>query len=84
MVKIWAKEQEYDTHGVNYFRLPDGDMTVNLPGKKIVIPAPDVLGETTLNGERVGMQQASQIIQRTTHESGGKKKCEEALNLKIR
>lgn len=140
-VKLWAKEQAYDTHGVNYFRMPDGDMVVNLPGKKIVITAPDVLGETSLNGEKMKMQkafdkvfvylrdlhpdskyiwdvksmrkwgckqaseaqkrlierrlpefnaenltkqQASQIIQRITHTSGGKKECEEALSLKIR
>jgi len=58
-VNLWAKEQEYDTHNVNYFKMPNGDMVVTLPNKQsVVIPAPDELGNTVFRGERMRMQRA--------------------------
>lgn len=61
-VNLWAKEQEYDTHDVNYFKMPNGDMVVTIPKKRIVIPAQDELGETTIKGQKMKMQEALDIV----------------------
>lgn len=58
IVNLWAKEQEYNTHGVNYFKMPNGDMVVSIPKKKIRIPAQDELGKTTIGGQKMSMQRA--------------------------
>lgn len=58
IVDLWAKEQEYNTHGVNYFKMPNGDMVVSIPKKKIRIPAQDELGKTILGGKKISMQKA--------------------------
>ena len=58
IVDLWAKEQEYNTHGVNYFKMPNGDMVVTIPKRKIRIPAQDELGKTTLGGKKMSMQKA--------------------------
>lgn len=58
IVNLWAKEQEYNTHGVNYFKMPNGDMVVSIPKKRIRIPAQDELGKTTIGGQKVNMQRA--------------------------
>lgn len=55
VVDLWAKEQSYQLHDVNWFRMPDGSMVVSLLNReKIVIPCPDALGR--VNG--VPMQEA--------------------------
>ena len=38
--------------------MPNGNMVVSIPKKKIVIPAQDELGKTTWNGKKVSMQKA--------------------------
>lgn len=58
IVNLWAKEQEYNTHGVNYFKMPNGDMVVTIPKRKIRIPAQDELGKTTLGDKKMSMQKA--------------------------
>ena len=59
IVDLWAKEQKYRTHDVNWFKLPDGRMVCSLPeGRRIAIPCPDALGMVDLNGTRVPMQEA--------------------------
>ena len=58
IVNLWAKEQSYNTHGVNYFKMPNGNMVVSLPRRKIVIPAQDELGKTTIGGKKMSMQKA--------------------------
>lgn len=58
IVNLWAREQEYNTHGVNYFKMPNGDMVVSIPKKRIRIPAQDELGKTTFAGKKVSMQKA--------------------------
>lgn len=58
IVNLWAKEQQYKTHGVNYFKMPNGDMVVTIPKRKIKIPAQDELGKTTFGGEKMSMQKA--------------------------
>lgn len=59
IVDLWAKEQQYQTHGVNWFKQPDGSLTVSLKDRRrLVIPCPDALGRVNLGGERVEMQAA--------------------------
>jgi superfamily II DNA or RNA helicase len=58
IVDLWAKEQSYNTHGVNYFKMPNGNMVVSIPKRRIVIPAQDELGKTIWNGKKVTMQRA--------------------------
>ena len=60
IVDLWAKEQRYETHDVNWFKLPDGTLVCSLPErKKIKIPCPDALGMVTLkDGSTVPMQEA--------------------------
>lgn len=59
IVDLWAKEQKYQTHDVNWFKLPDGSMVCSLPERRrIKIPCPDALGMVELNGQRVPMQEA--------------------------
>lgn len=58
-VNLWANENNYDTHGINLFRMPDGSMRCSLPGKvQYTIPCPDELGYVTLNGQEWEMQKA--------------------------
>lgn len=61
IVDLWAQEQSYNTHDVNFFRMPDGSLVVSL-GKgsgPLVIPCPDALGMVNLpDGRRMGMQEA--------------------------
>lgn len=59
IVDIWAKEQKYQTHDMNLFKMPNGDFICQLPDKiRFRIPAQDELGYTTLGREKIPMQQA--------------------------
>lgn len=58
IVNLWAKEQDYNTHGVNYFKMPNGNMVCLIKGARIVIPAQDELGKTVWNGKKLSMQKA--------------------------
>lgn len=59
IVDLWAREQKYQTHNVNWFRLPTGELKCSLKqGKSLRIPAPDELGCVEYGGRRVPMQQA--------------------------
>ena len=49
IVDLWAKEQQYNLHNVNWFKMPNGDFILNLKNKKIRIPAQNELGETILD-----------------------------------
>lgn len=74
IVDLWAKEQKYNTHDVNYFRMPNGDFVCSLLDKnKIVIPAQDELGRTTLKDTVYPMQKAFdmafQFLQKNYEES---------------
>lgn len=57
-VNIWAKEQEYNLHNVNWFKMPNGDLVLNLKRKRLIILAQDELGNTTLQGKSYKMQEA--------------------------
>ena len=60
IVDLWAKEQNIDTHGVNWFRYPDGSFVCSLPNRKsIKIPCPDKLGQIkTRDGQSMSTQGA--------------------------
>lgn len=44
IVDLWAKEQKYQTHNVNWFKMPDGSMVCSLPKDKIILTAQDTVG----------------------------------------
>lgn len=43
IVDLWANYSKYNTYGVNYFKLPNGNLVVSLKGGKIEIPVEDEL-----------------------------------------
>ncbi len=57
-VNVWAKEQQYNMHNVNWFKLPSGELILNLKGSRLIIPAQNELGETSVNGQKMKMQEA--------------------------
>ena len=60
IIDLWAKEQKYNTHDVNYFKMPDGALKCSLGGRgrTLQIPPADQLGMTDFNGRHVDMQEA--------------------------
>ncbi len=60
IVDLMVSEQGYDTHDINFFKMPGGEMTVSLSGgKRLTVPAPDILGNVTLkDGAVVKLQEA--------------------------
>lgn len=49
IVDLWAQEQRYLLHDVNWFKMPDGSLVCSLMDRKaITIPCPDALG--SVNG----------------------------------
>lgn len=57
-VNLWAKGQAYNTHNVNWFKMPNGDLVCTLKNSRLIIPAQDELGETFLYGKKIKMQEA--------------------------
>lgn len=57
-VNLWAKEQEYNTHNVNWFKMPNGDFVCTLKNFRLIIPAQDELGDTILGGKKMKIQEA--------------------------
>ena len=65
IVDLWAKQQKYVTHDVNWFKMPDGSFALSLPKRRMVIPPQDELGRTrTAMGEIVPMQEAFDLAYR--------------------
>lgn len=58
IVNLWAKGQGYNTHNVNWFKMPNGDFVCTLKSFRLIIPAQDELGETVLCGKKMKMQEA--------------------------
>lgn len=60
IVDLWAKEQKYQTHDVNYFKMPDGSLVCGLKDRNTIrIPPPDSLGMVPLrDGGSIPMQDA--------------------------
>lgn len=47
IVDLWAQEQEYNLHNINFFKMPDGSLTLSLPDKVFRISCPDSLGNVS-------------------------------------
>ena len=59
IVDLWAKEQRYQTHNVNWFKMPDGSLVCCLPDRQCLsIPCPDELGRVEYFGQHIPMQAA--------------------------
>lgn len=59
IVDLWAQEQKYNMHDINFFKMPDGSLVCSLlDRKKIVIPQQDELGRVNVRGELIDMQVA--------------------------
>lgn len=59
VVKLWAKKKKYNTHNVNYFKMPNGDLVCSLPERKrLTIPCPNELGKTVILGKEISIQEA--------------------------
>ena len=60
LVDLWAQEQKYQLHDVNWFKMPDGSLVCRLRGREYIsIPCPDTLGMVMFeNGKRMKMQEA--------------------------
>jgi len=50
-VNLWAKDRDYQLHDVNYYKHPNGDLTLNFKKVKIRIPAPNELGNINYNNK---------------------------------
>lgn len=44
IVDLWANEQAYNLHDINFFKMPDGSLTLSLPNQIFTIPCQDELG----------------------------------------
>lgn len=59
IVDLWAKEHKYQTHNVNWFQMPDGELVCSLPDQmRLRIPPVDPLGNVQMNGMDVPLQEA--------------------------
>lgn len=58
IVNLWAKEQYYNTYNINFFKFPNGDLTLSLPNVKFIIQGQDELGYTLFKGKKMRMQEA--------------------------
>lgn len=65
IVDLWAKEQSYHLHNINFFKMPDGSLSLSLPEKIITIPCQDELGN--VNG--VPMQEVIDSLYETLTEN---------------
>ena len=66
IVDLWAREQRYNTHDINFFKMPDGSLVCSLEkSHNLIIPCPDALGMVKLrDGRRMGMQEAIDDVYR--------------------
>lgn len=65
IVNLWAKGQRYQTHNVNWFQMPDGSLVLALADRqRMVIPPADELGQVTIDGRRLKMQEALDMAYR--------------------
>lgn len=62
IVNLWGKENNYNMHDINLFKMPNGDFTCKLKGAKYTIPGQDELGFTILQGKKYPMQQAFDLL----------------------
>ena len=57
-VDLWARKHKYRTHGLNFFKMPNGDLVLSLKKRKYKIPTADKLGRTVVSGKRMTLQKA--------------------------
>lgn len=81
IVNLWAKEQTYDTHNVNWFKMPDGSLILNLKNKRLLIPAQNELGEVVLNNQKMKMQRALDTAYKYLQEEFADQRCLWDLNV---
>jgi superfamily II DNA or RNA helicase len=63
LVDLWAKENDVDLRGINFYQLPDGGLKLSIPGFKTVIPAQDELGYITCrSGNKIKLQEAVDMV----------------------
>ena len=66
LVDLWAQEQKYQTHDVNWFKMPDGSLVCSLKDRQtLTIPCPDALGMVETTGGRMPMQKALDLSYQT-------------------
>ena len=67
IVDLWAKEQSYNTHDINFFKMPDGSLVCSVAdAPALIIPCPDALGMVNLkDGRRMRMQEAIDLVYAT-------------------
>lgn len=59
LIDLWAEGMAYNLHGVNWVRLPDGSMVVQLANRRQMrMPPPDKLGRVEIGGEMLPYQAA--------------------------
>lgn len=59
IVDLWAQEQQYQTHDINWFKMPDSSLVCSLTDKQSLKIGPiDSLGMVEFMGKRVPMQEA--------------------------
>lgn len=70
IVDLWAQEQSYNTHDINFFKMPDGSLVCSVADDApLVIPCPDSLGMVSLpDGQRLRMQEAIDQVYATLME----------------
>lgn len=59
-VDLWARRSNYDLHGVNYFRMPDGSMLLSQP--EIILPPEDSLGRIYYQGRNEPAQKVFDAV----------------------
>lgn len=45
-VDIWARSNNYNLHNLNFFRQPNGELTLNIPKRTFILPKPDLVDST--------------------------------------
>lgn len=76
IVDLWAQEQQYNLHDINFFQMPDGRLVCNLPDRKsITIPCPDELGNVIYNDVEMDMQSAIDTAYRELTENYSESEC---------
>lgn len=61
-VDLWARNRKYNTHGVSYFRMPDGRMILSSP--RFTVKPEDSLGRILWNGKKTPAQKVFDEIYR--------------------
>ena len=83
-VELWAKKNNYDMHGVNYFRMSDGSLILNIPQKRLIIPPEDSLGRILWNGRKEPAQKVFDDVYSELQVKHGEQRPLWDLNLALR